>query len=98
MQETILKIGRQYRSHPVHVFREVRVYPHKSKFFFLALEEASEAGRQPSSLSVSDYNIFISAVQCCGSGMFIPDPNPIFSITDPESKSFRIRIKAFRYF
>jgi hypothetical protein len=28
--------------------------------------------------------------QCCESGMFIPDPN--FSIPDPGSKRFRIRI------
>jgi hypothetical protein len=27
-------------------------------------------------------------VQCCGSGMFIPDPN--FSLPDPGSKRFRI--------
>jgi hypothetical protein len=29
-------------------------------------------------------------VQCCGSGMFIPDPN--FSISDPGSKRLWIRI------
>ncbi len=38
--------------------------------------------------------------QCCGSGMFIPDPN--FSIPDPGSKDFgsriRILIKEFKYF
>jgi hypothetical protein len=41
--------------------------------------------------------------QCCGSGMFIPDPNffhpgsriRMFSIPDPGS---RIRIKEFKYF
>jgi E3 ubiquitin-protein ligase TRIP12 len=34
--------------------------------------------------------------QCCGSGMFIPDPN--FSIPDPGSKRSRIRIKEFKFF
>ncbi len=30
----------------------------------------------------------VSKIQCCGSGMFNPDPN--FSIPDPGSKRFRI--------
>jgi hypothetical protein len=34
--------------------------------------------------------------QCCGSGMLIPDPN--FSIPNPGSNVFRIRIKEFKYF
>jgi hypothetical protein len=36
--------------------------------------------------------------QCCGSGMFIPDPN--FSIPDPDffHPGSRIRIKKFKYF
>jgi hypothetical protein len=34
--------------------------------------------------------------ECCGSEMFIPDPN--FSIPDPGSTRFRIRIKEFKYF
>ncbi len=40
----------------------------------------------------------MSLYQCCGSGMFIPDPN--FSIPDPGSRSKRIRtcIKEFKYF
>jgi hypothetical protein len=37
-------------------------------------------------------------LQCCGSGMFIPDPN--FSIPDPNCfhPRSRIRIKKFKYF
>jgi hypothetical protein len=63
------------------------------KFFFLALEVGSEAGRQQSSLSVSDF------YRCCAVLRFRDVyPNPIFSIHDPESKRSRIRIKAFKYF
>jgi hypothetical protein len=30
--------------------------------------------------------------QCCGSGVFIPDPGSEFFLPDPGSKRFRIRI------
>jgi hypothetical protein len=48
------------------------------------------------------WKIFVTLkVQCCESGMFIPDPN--FSIPDPGSKKdsgsrIRILIKEFKYF
>jgi hypothetical protein len=40
--------------------------------------------------------IAFSLKQCCGSGMFIPDPH--FSIPAPWSKRSRICIKEFMYF
>jgi hypothetical protein len=39
-------------------------------------------------------------IQCCGSGMFIPDPNfhPVVPDLGSEFFSSRIRIKEFKYF
>jgi hypothetical protein len=37
-----------------------------------------------------------STFQCCGSGIFIPDPNFPSRIPDPGSKRFRIRLKEFK--
>ncbi len=44
--------------------------------------------------------VFLWSDQCCGSGMFVPDPGSEFSIPDPGSKKFRIRIRIqeFKYF
>ncbi len=58
-----------------------------------------EMEQEPTALQFAGSGItFLKFEQCCGSGMFIPDPN--LSTPDPRDSGFRfqIRIKEFKYF
>jgi hypothetical protein len=71
----------------------------KKKFVFLERQEKDKIKNSVDILSQIKYKLSATATkQCCGSGMFIPDPRSDFFLPRIPDPNCLQRIKEFKYF